>query len=213
MNKDYTHIAMIIDRSGSMSGGWPDVAGGYTEIIKENKALPGKCTFTLAAFDNEYLLLEDFTDIKDVKETLSVSPRGMTALLDAIGKTIVSVGEKLAALDENERPEKVLVMVQTDGMENSSKEFKREDIKKLVEKQTNDYKWQFIFLGATLDSVNDAQTMGFMRCNSSTYNAAHYGSTVSLMGDKMSGARGAVGACGLAGAAGFTDEERKKINK
>ena len=66
MNKNYTHISMVIDRSGSMSTGWTDVVGGYKSIVKDNKALDGKCTFTVAAFDDKYDVLEDFTNIKDV---------------------------------------------------------------------------------------------------------------------------------------------------
>ena len=121
MNNNYTHIAMVIDRSGSMATCWTDVKGGYAEIVKSNKEAEGKCTFTVAAFDTEYTLLEDFTDIQNVKEELSVNPRGGTALLDAVGKTIVSVGEKLDAMAESERPMKVCIMIQTDGEENSSR--------------------------------------------------------------------------------------------
>lgn len=213
MNKDYTHIAIVLDRSGSMSGAWPDVVGGYENIVKENKALPGKCTFTVAAFDDKYDLIEDFVDIQNVKEKLTIVPRGFTALLDAIGKTIVSVGEKLAALAENERPEKVVVMVQTDGYENMSREFTAAAVKKMIEDQTEKYKWEFIFLGATLDSVESAKSFGFKAGNVSTYSCDNYDATLGTLSSKMSMMRSASSQEEFTRCATFTEEEKVKINK
>lgn len=213
MNKDYTHVAMVIDRSGSMSSCWNDVKGGYKEIVKTNKEAPGKCTFTVAVFDTEYDLLEDFTDIQDVKEELAVSPRGGTALLDAVGKTIVSVGEKLAKLDESERPEKVMVIIQTDGYENSSREFKKDAIKKLIDEQTNVYKWQFQFIGASLDAVNDAQSWGIARSNTSTYDVQNSAATFTLLGEKMKCARSADSYEKYAATMAFTESDKEVLNK
>lgn len=212
MRKDYTHIAMIIDRSGSMSSCWDDVRGGYTEIVKQNKEESGKCTFTVAAFDTEYDLLEDFTDIKNVKEELSVKPRGGTALLDAIGKTIVSVGEKLAKMKEKDRPMKVMIVVQTDGEENSSKEFKKDAIKKLIDEQTNTYKWQFQFIGASLDSVNEARDWGFNAANISTYNVENSNASFSTLGTKMRCARRADTMAMYEASVAFTEEEKTLLN-
>jgi uncharacterized protein YegL len=212
MNKNYTHIAMIIDRSGSMSSCWKDVMGGYTELVKQNKEEPGKCTFTVAAFDTEYELLEDFTDIKDVKDELTVTPRGGTALLDAIGKTIVTVGENLAKMKEKDRPMKVMVVVQTDGEENSSKEFKKEDIKKLIEEQTNTYKWQFQFIGASLASINEARNWGFAASNMSTYNTTNSNATFSTLGLKMRSARSANTMEQYCASVAFSDDEKTLLN-
>lgn len=211
MNNDYTHIAMVIDRSGSMSSCWSDVQGGYAEIVKANKEAPGKCTFTVAAFDTSYDLLEDFTQIADVKDSLSVHPRGGTALLDAIGKTIVSVGEKLAALDESERPAKVLVIVQTDGEENSSREFRPEAIKALIEEHNTKYSWQFQFIGASQSSVTEANAWGFSTANSSTYNVGNSKAAFTTLGSKTRSIRSA-SVQDYACSAMFTEEEKVSLN-
>jgi uncharacterized protein YegL len=212
MDKEYTHIAMVIDRSGSMGSCWSDVKGGYAEIVKQNKAEPGKCTFTVAAFDTEYDLLEDFSDIQNVEEELSVNPRGGTALLDAIGKTIVSVGEKLAKLDEKNRPMKVICIVNTDGEENASKEFTKEAVKKLIDEQTNVYKWQFQFIGASLESVNEARSWGFAASNVSTYNVDNSLDTFSLLGEKLKSMRSATTYDSYVEASAFSEEDKVILN-
>jgi uncharacterized protein YegL len=212
MNNDYTHISMVIDRSGSMSSCWTDVVGGYEQIVKENKEVPGKCTFTVAAFDTEYDLVEDFTDIQSVDEKLKVNPRGGTALLDAIGKTIVSVGEKLAKMSESERPEKVIMFIQTDGEENSSREFKKDAIKKLIDEHTNVWKWQFQFLGADLKSVNEARNWGINAANTSVYNTSNSKDSFGLAGTKMAAMRCAVGEAEYSRAASFSEEDKKVLN-
>jgi uncharacterized protein YegL len=213
MNNEYTHIAMIIDRSGSMVNCWSDVSSGYTQIVKDNKEEAGKCTFTVAAFDTEYTLIEDFTDIKDVNETLSVSPRGFTALLDAIGKTITSVGEKLAKMKESNRPSKVMIIIQTDGHENASKEFTKESIKKLIDEQTNKYNWQFQFIGADLTSVNEAKSWGIKGSNTSTYRVDNSLDTFNLLSSKMKSARSAVDMATYSAAMAFTDSDREILNE
>lgn len=203
---------MIIDRSGSMGSCWSDVAKGYEQIIKDNKDEPGKCTFTVVAFDNAYDVLEDFTDIKDVKETLSVFPRGMTALLDAVGKTIVTVGEKLNKLDEKDRPGKVMVIIQTDGEENSSREYKKDQIKKLITEQTEKYAWQFQFIGASLDAVNESQSWGIRAANTSVYDTNNSAATFTLLGSKMKSARSINDMQLYAASMAFTDDEKKVMN-
>jgi len=204
---------MIIDRSGSMGSCWSDVSKGYEQIIKDNKEEPGKCTFTVAAFDTQYTLLENFTDIKDVKETLTVSPRGMTALLDAIGKTINRVGEKLAKMDEEDRPGKVICIIQTDGEENSSREFNKDQIKKLIDEQTNKYNWQFQFIGADLNSVNEAQSWGIRGSNASTYSVNNSLDTFTLLGAKMRSARSAVDDNAYKCAMAFSDSDKEILNE
>jgi len=213
MNKEYTHISMVIDRSGSMATCWNDVVGGYEQIIKENKAAPGDCTFTVAAFDTEYDLVEDFTDIQNVDEKLKVNPRGGTALLDAIGKTIVSVGEKFAKMKEVDRPAKVIMLIQTDGEENSSKEFTKDAIKKLIDEHTNVWKWQFQFLGADLKSVNEAKSWGINAANSSVYSTANSLDTFTLLGTKMSAMRSAKTDLQYASCAAFSEEDKKVLNE
>ena len=143
MKDDYTHIAIILDRSGSMKQIKDDTIGGFNQFLEDQQKEEGYATVTLAQFDSSYELLEDFTDIGEVplltEETFI--PRSMTALQDAIGLTVNSVGQKLAALDEKDRPSKVLICVMTDGDENASRELSPSDIKELVKLQTEEYKW------------------------------------------------------------------------
>lgn len=213
MDKEYTHIAMIIDRSGSMSSCWSDVVGGYKTIVEDNQKLEGKCTFTLVAFDDRYEVIEDFTPISDVNSTLSIRPRGSTALLDAIGKTIVSVGEKLASMKESLRPMKVCIMIQTDGYENASREFKKEDIQKLIKEQSDKYSWEFMFLGASLASVEEARSYGIKANNVSVYDSYNNtGDTFTLLGEKMSNMRSAESMVEYSAAVAFTDDEKLKMN-
>lgn len=204
---------MVIDRSGSMGSCWTDVVGGYEQIVKDNKAVEGECTFTVAAFDTEYELIEDFTDIQKVDEKLKVNPRSMTALLDAIGKTIVSVGEKLSKLNEEDRPEKVIMLIQTDGAENSSREFTRDSIKKLIEEHTKVYNWQFQFLGADLKSVNEARNWGINAVNTSVYSTSKSLDSFSLAGSKMAAMRCATSDAAYTMAASFSDEDKKILNE
>lgn len=212
MNNDYTHIAMIIDRSGSMFTSWPDVQGGYAEIVKTNREAPGKCTFTVVAFDTEYDILEDFTDIQSVKDKLSVDPRGSTALLDAIGTTITSVGKKLSELNESDRPAKVLVIVQTDGQENASTEYKADTIKAMIEEHTNKYSWQFQFIGASQDSVTEATAhWGFNSANTSTYNTANSKGAFTTLAHKTRSIRGA-SVADYAATVCFSEVEKSELN-
>lgn len=213
MNTDYTHISMVIDRSGSMSSCWTDVVGGYESIVKENKAVPGKCTFTVAAFDTEYDLIEDFTDIQKVDEKLKVNPRGGTALLDAIGKTIVSVGERLAAMKEEDRPHRVMMLVQSDGFENSSKEFTKDAVKKLIDEHTNVYKWQFQFIGADLDSLNDAVSYGFKSSNVSTVELRENQEAWTVLNSKMRSARTEKDENVYCATMAFSDNDKTILNK
>lgn len=213
MKTDYTHIGMILDRSGSMSSCWSDVVGGYKQLVDDNKADSGKCTFTVAAFDTEYELIEDFSDIQNVNSALTVKPRGGTALLDAIGKTIVSIGEKLAKLDEDDRPMKVMILVQTDGKENASKEFKKDDIKKLIDEHTNVYNWQFQFLGSDLNSLEDAMSYGFRKSNISTVQLVENQEAWSTISRKTKMARSADTYETYAASMRFTEQDQESLNK
>ena len=139
--------------------------------------------------------------------------------MDAVGKTIVSVGEKLAALPESERPIKVIMMIQTDGYENASKEFSSETLKALITKQTNDYNWQFMFLGADLMAVNAAQSWGIHAANTSLYNSANNTATYDMQNIKMKSLRSLqidendlkTGYATMACTAAFSPEEREEL--
>lgn len=156
---DLTEIILIVDRSGSMISIQKDAEGGINQFIKEQQELPGRALLTLAQFDSEYELLHNGVPIKDINK-YTLSPRGMTALLDAIGKTINEVKNRHRDISENSRPGKVIVAIVTDGMENASREFNRQHIFHMISGQRKDQDWQFIFLAANQDAIAQATSMG-----------------------------------------------------
>lgn len=162
MNQNLTELVYIIDRSGSMHHLIGDTVGGYNAFLSEQKALPGQARLTTVLFDDKYELFCDHVDIEDAKEMAPTDcyARGGTALMDAIGLTINSVGKRLAQTPEAERPSKVLFMIMTDGYENVSKEFTRSAIKAMIEHQQSVYSWQFLFVGAGIDAYAEAASIG-----------------------------------------------------
>ena len=161
MRKDLTEIVVVIDRSGSMSSCRADAVGGLNTLVKEQKEVKGEAKFTLVQFDTEYEIVHNGIDIKDVPE-LDLVPRGGTALYDAVCKTIVTTGERLAKMAEKDRPGLVLFVVVTDGGENSSKEYKdRSKVKEMIDHQTNVYNWKFTYLGSDVSGfANDSGGYG-----------------------------------------------------
>lgn len=173
MNNNLTEIIFILDRSGSMASLVKDTIGGFNSFVEEQKALPGEALLTTILFDHQYEVLHDAVNIRDVKPITEkeYNARGMTALLDALGRTINTVGSRLSLTPEPYRPGKVLVVITTDGQENSSAEFDFTKIKEMVKLQTETYKWQFLFLGANIDSFAVADSMGIGKSFTSNYSA------------------------------------------
>ena len=162
MNDNLTEIVAILDRSGSMEKLTNDTIGGFNTFLKQQKEIPGEAALTTVLFNDSYLRLHDRADIKKVKPMTkkNYAASGNTALLDAMGKTINDIGLKLHNTPENERPCKVIFFIITDGEENASKEFTNDKIKEMVELQRKTYSWEFIFLGANIDSFSAAGAMG-----------------------------------------------------
>ena len=194
MKNNYTHITFVLDRSGSMSSCWSDVEGGYKEFVSKQKELKDSCTFSLIAFDNNYDTPVNFKDIQlvteDIKE-LNINPRGGTALYDAIGRAISETGEKLAALNESDRPEKVIVVIQTDGYENASKEYTSQMLKEKIKEQEEKYNWQFMFIGADIAACTAAASFGIDASSIALYNTTKTGSTFDTINTKLYAARSA----------------------
>ncbi len=174
-SNEKTHIICILDCSGSMSNIMADSIGGFNTFLKKQKELPDEATITVALFDDKYELLYDNVDIKSARELTSDVwfPRGMTALYDAIGKTINNDKAKLAKLGK-EAPAKVLVCVVTDGQENSSKEYNRDQIKKLI-KECEKEDWNFIYLAANQNAFEVGSSFGISASNTYTYTASAAG--------------------------------------
>ena len=162
MNENLTEIVAILDRSGSMEHLTNDTIGGFNSFLKEQKELPGDAILTTVLFNDSYMLLHDRINIKNINPITKKDyiAQGSTALLDAMGKTISSIGLKLHNTPEDERPCNVIVFIITDGEENASEEYTQEKVKKMVELQQNTYSWKFIFLGANIDSFSAAASMG-----------------------------------------------------
>jgi hypothetical protein len=161
--KDSTLMAISLDRSGSMKSVKDEVIGGFNKLLEEHKKLPGECLITLVQFDDQYELLCNAKNIQEVAPLSSETyvPRGWTRLYDAIGKTIDDVGVALAALPDDQRPEKVLVIVLTDGAENSSKEYTGERVREMIAHQRDRYQWEFAFHGCDESGLKQARNLGY----------------------------------------------------
>lgn len=146
-DREYTHWTLVVDRSGSMQGVKDDAQGGINKAFDEQRALPGRLTLALYQFDTEIDLVVPYQDITTVG-TYTLIPRNMTALLDAVGKAITETGEYLAKMPEERRPANVLVTIVTDGLENSSQEWTLEQVRELIKRQQDTYKWIVAFIGA-----------------------------------------------------------------
>lgn len=168
MKPGYTHIGILVDRSGSMEVIKTDMEGGITSFIDKQKEVEGECTLTVAEFDDRYDVLINMQPIKEVGE-VKINPRGMTALIDAACRFISETGEALAKLPENERPEKVIMIVVTDGMENASRKFSTKELAEAIKHQEDVYKWEFVYLGANQDSFAVGGSYGYASAKMSNY--------------------------------------------
>lgn len=144
-NPTYTHLTLVVDRSGSMADIRDDAQGGIATLLTEQFAEPGQLTVTMVEFDNS---CDDVARMATAPFDYTLRPRGGTALVDAVGREITRTGEDLAALPEAERPSTVLFVVVTDGQENSSSEFTLETVRAAINRQRISFNWQFQFIGA-----------------------------------------------------------------
>jgi uncharacterized protein YegL len=169
--ENFTSINVVIDRSGSMSNLAKDTIGSFNTFLTDQKDVPGEAALTLCTFNTHYSLVHDFVKLATVPnlDAKTYSPSGGTALLDALGATINSVGQKLAAMPEDERPSKVIFLVITDGEENSSHEFTKAQVKAMILHQQEVYKWEFVFMGANIDAVSEAESLGIRGANTVNY--------------------------------------------
>ena len=162
MKKDLVDMVFILDRSGSMSGLETDTIGGFNSFIEKQKQTPGEALISTVLFDDVFEVIHHRTPLKTINPmtTKDYFVRGTTALLDAIGRSIVKMVHIYKTLPEDEKPEKTVFIITTDGMENASTEFSRTQIKHMIERQKEQYHWEFIFLGANIDAVGTARDFG-----------------------------------------------------
>ena len=211
MNHDHpmkkTEIAFILDRSGSMQSMTHAAIAGFNEFLKAQQATvddqgqPIPATFSLILFDHEYLPVYNRQDIQTACPlTLETYvPRGSTALLDAIGRTIDHIGQELAATPEADRPAKVIIAILTDGAENASRHFSMEDINQRITHQTGKYQWEFMFLGANQDAIATAARMGIHAHHAATFaaDADDFHASNDVIAKKISASRKASMMCRL----------------
>lgn len=162
MNQNLTEIAYILDRSGSMASMVEPAIAGFNSFLDDQLDAPGDARLTLVLFDNEFLLHANQTPLQKVTklDTTTYIPRGGTALLDAIGRTIDKLGKKLAKTPEDERPSNVIVAIYTDGYENASTQYSVTQIQQMIKHQKEVYGWQFLFLAANEDALKTAHSYG-----------------------------------------------------
>jgi len=182
MKKDYHEIVCIIDRSGSMDRIKTDAIGGFNSFIKAQKEFEGETALSLILFNHEYHNIYDRKNIKEVPllDQTSYIPGGTTAMLDAIGRSIDSVGERLYKTSEEERPEKVIVAILTDGLENASSEYTYEQVADKVKQQQDKYNWEFLFLAANQDAVVAAEKIAIKKKDAVNFEATSEGVTLAF---------------------------------
>tara|TARA_R100000656_G_scaffold104176_1_gene76211 strand:+ start:250524 stop:251261 length:738 start_codon:yes stop_codon:yes gene_type:complete len=179
-NPNYTHIEIILDRSGSMGNVWSDTLGGLNHLLEDQKKIEGKATVSLRVFDHEYETLFEMSPLAEVQKITNemVHPRGGTALLDAVGRTTTSLGAHLSGMKEEERPGNVIVAILTDGYENASKEFTSTSVQTMVKDQEDKYSWNFIYIGADVnDFANEAVNLGIKAGNALRYTKGSVGNS------------------------------------
>ncbi len=207
--QNYTDIIFVLDRSGSMGSIKDETISGFNVFLSEQQKVPGEATMTLAQFDHEYEMVYEARQLRDAPPINDDTyiPRGYTALLDAIGRTINSTGNRLAGMQEANRPDKVIFVILTDGLENHSREFSKGKINEMIERQRSTYKWEFVFLGANQDAIAVAGSMGIAVANAMTYMANAIG-TRNLYGslsDNVASYR-----TGRSKSVSFSDKDRQK---
>ena len=177
MKKGLTEVVFILDRSGSMSGLESDTIGGFNSMIEKQKKEEGEALVSTILFDNYSEVLHDRVEVSKI-ELLTRNEyyvRGCTALLDAVGGAIHHIGNVHKYAREEDRPEKTLFVITTDGMENASHQYSREKIKAMIERQRTKYGWEFLFLGANIDAIETARSYGIDQDRAVEYNCDSVG--------------------------------------
>ena len=180
MEKNLTEIIFILDRSGSMAGLEGDTIGGFNAMIEKQKREQGEALVSTVLFDNNSEVIHDRVDIQRIKPMTHKEyyVRGCTALLDAVGGAIHHIGNVHKYAREEDRPEKTLFVITTDGMENASRKYSYDRLKAMIERQKDKYGWEFLFLGANIDAAKEAARFGIGADHAANYHADSEGTNV-----------------------------------
>ena len=193
MKKNLTELVFILDRSGSMGGLEQDTIGGFNAMLTRQKEQEGEANVTTILFDHEVQLLHDRFPLKAVAPLTEKDyyVRGCTALLDAIGYGVEKIVNIQRHLPESERAEKVIFVITTDGLENASKRFSYEKIRRMIEREKEQYGWEFLFLGANIDAVETANAFGIDASRAANYCCDSAGTALNydVIGEAISAVR------------------------
>ena len=180
MKKNLTELVMILDRSGSMSGLESDTIGGYNSMLKKQRETEGEVLVSTVLFDGISEVLYDRVPLDKMPEMTDKEyyVRGNTALLDAVGGAIHHIGNVHKYAREEDRPEKTIFVITTDGMENASRSYTYDQVKQMVERQKEKYGWEFLFLGANIDAIETAGRFGIRADRAANYHSDRRGTAL-----------------------------------
>lgn len=173
MKNNFTELVFILDRSGSMSGLESDTVGGFNSMIEKQKREKGDCYVSTVLFDNESEVLHDRVKLSEISKMTEkdYTVRGCTALIDAIGGAIRHIGNIHKYARPEDVPEHTMFIITTDGMENASRRYSSDEVKRMIERQKEKYDWEFLFIGANIDAVETASRFGICSDRAVNYNA------------------------------------------
>lgn len=209
MRNDLTDVTLVVDRSGSMEKIRSDAQGGINAFVADQAKLPGECRITLVQFDDKYEIVHSGILASQWPE-YHLSPRGSTALLDAVGRAIIETGNRISAMPESERPGLVICVISTDGMENASREFTHQKVSEMISHQQTVYNWQFTFLAANQDAFSQARDLGLSDEEAVVIGRGNVRTAGQMLSNKVGRMRSEV-ARGERAANHWTAEERKAI--
>lgn len=177
MKKNLTELVFILDRSGSMAGLEEDTIGGFNAMLEKQKAEPGEAYVSTVLFDNRSEVVHDRLPLERVPALTRKEyfVRGCTALLDAVGGAIQHIGNIHKYAREEDRPQRTLFIITTDGMENASRRYDYPRVREMIERQKEKYGWEFLFLGANIDAAKEAARFGISAERAANYHADHQG--------------------------------------
>lgn len=209
MKPNSCHITVLLDRSGSMDSAQEATIEGFNGFIRKQQEVPGTATFTLVQFDDQYEVWQKGVSLNDAQLLTSETyvPRGSTALIDAICRAIDETGEYLDGLPEDQKPERVIFVIQTDGFENASTKYNMVDASTRIQHQQSKYQWMFTFLGANQDAIASAAQYGIDAKQALSYRSDKTSQVIGVLCSAITDARLCESTTGW-NLRGYTEDQR-----